>query len=396
MGSVKTLVSHESLNLLLDRIRHQPQDGEAWDALVTWQRPVLASVARRELGRHDLVEDAVQAALVRLLSSVAGYRPGSEAQAQAWLIELVRCASRDLRRREAVRRRPAGAVAVVVEEGGGGIDEMLALLPPHQRQVVQLQVGDGCRPHEVARKLGWSVGRVRREARSALGRLRRQLAAWGALVWPLGRERRFLLVPGVGLTVVGGWCLLPTGSAVSSAWMPGSALPAMVWDAAEVARLRWPGHQERPVRADDAGCTLLVQRKGWSMVAIDRPAVAVRPDTFQDAALAVGVVYLAPSPRPERFAPRLTTVGHAAQVDDPRLVAAPTGTVRELRAWMQDGAITWEVELSDGAVWWRREELVPVGGQPPHLVLAWCGRPGGSAHLHGFLMGRPVPRRDDF
>ena len=162
---------------LLDRYIQQ-KDEAAFAALVRRLGPIVLGVCRRVLHNEHDAEDAFQATFLILARKAASVRPRN--RVGNWLYGVAYRTAQEARRSAARRRaREAKAMArtEVAEQDHDDLrlvlDEELARLPDHYREVVvlcELQ----CQPHkEVARQLGCPEGTVA----SRLARARALLAA---------------------------------------------------------------------------------------------------------------------------------------------------------------------------------------------------------------------------
>jgi RNA polymerase sigma-70 factor (ECF subfamily) len=135
---------------------------------------------------RDCAQDAVQDAFVSMWSSRATYQPARGSVA-GWAMSIVRHRAIYLARRRSLaatrddarlERQPArddvpGDFAVRADTEA--LAELLARLPPAQRQVIQLGFFDGLTHEEIARRLALPPGTVKGRMRLGLTKLRTEL-----------------------------------------------------------------------------------------------------------------------------------------------------------------------------------------------------------------------------
>ena len=162
-------------------------DAESFGELVgRYQRPAY-SVALAVTGRHQDAEDAVQESFLVALQRLDDCR--NPARFAGWLLAIVRNRSRNLIRRESLRRAdeiPASASAsgpsperaADISALRGRLTEALNTLSEVQREIVLLHDVEGWKHAEIAEKLGMPSGTVRSHLHFARKALRVQLADW--------------------------------------------------------------------------------------------------------------------------------------------------------------------------------------------------------------------------
>jgi RNA polymerase sigma factor (sigma-70 family) len=185
---------------LLDRFA-AGRDQSAFAELLRRHGPMVLGVCRRALGhRHD-AEDAFQATFLMLARRAGAVRGESPA---AWLHRVaVRTARRAAARRRWVVDRPEAEdragdplESASWREVRRALDEELERLPAGCRAALVLCYLDGLARDEAARRLGWSIGTLKRRLDQGRRGLRARLGRRGIL--PAGLAAA-ALVPG-GLT----------------------------------------------------------------------------------------------------------------------------------------------------------------------------------------------------
>lgn len=168
---------------VLDALRRLAADASerAWDDAFPVLGPVLCQAALRATARGDLIDDAVQEALLRLRRHLTRFVAHGEPQARAWLARLAQSAAVDLARREArgsgrFQHLRGDCVAVVLPSSDDSLRAALAALPAAQRRVIELRYLAQLDITSVANLLGWSKVRVQVTVFRALRALRRRLA----------------------------------------------------------------------------------------------------------------------------------------------------------------------------------------------------------------------------
>lgn len=181
-------LGHHSDQALL--AAHARGDAEAFAALVRRHAPLVLASCRRQLGAAD-ADDACQAVFLLLAR-----KPREAATAPvlaAWLLRSAWYVCARARRARARRTRAELEAAAVTTDrfrragdAGGArpealahLDELLASLPAHERDVLVLHVMEGVEHDELARWLGVASGTVRSRVSRGLSRLRERFARRG-------------------------------------------------------------------------------------------------------------------------------------------------------------------------------------------------------------------------
>ncbi len=135
---------------------------------------------------RDCAQDAVQDAFVSMWSSRATYQPARGSVA-GWAMSIVRhraiylarrrslAAARDDARLEQEPSRDDVPGDFAARAETQELAELLALLPPAQRQVIQLGFFDGLTHEQIARRLALPPGTVKGRMRLGLTKLRSEL-----------------------------------------------------------------------------------------------------------------------------------------------------------------------------------------------------------------------------
>ncbi len=175
-------VAHQALGVLYDRYGR-----------------LVYTIAYHVVGDNETAEEITQDAFVRVWESAATYR-AEMAKVTSWLVSIARHRAIDeLRRRGSrpeqnsvgwpsdsdleniehlpVLNGPEDAVESAIQSRG--IRQMVALLPPEQRQVLGLAYFKGMSHSQIAEMLGEPLGTVKSRIRTAMQRLRDTLVEHG-------------------------------------------------------------------------------------------------------------------------------------------------------------------------------------------------------------------------
>jgi RNA polymerase sigma-70 factor, ECF subfamily len=162
----------------------RPALGELYDRFASRAYRTALSVCHD----RDCAQDAVQDAFVAMWSSRATYEPACGSVA-AWAMSIVRHRAIYLaRRRSTAAKRDKGAARLNEEPAPDDVPadfaahaeierltEMLAQLPPAQREVIRLGFFDGLTHQQIARRLALPPGTVKARMRLGLTKLRFEL-----------------------------------------------------------------------------------------------------------------------------------------------------------------------------------------------------------------------------
>ena len=171
---------------LVKQFVHQ-HDQAAFTALVRRHGAIVWSVCRRVLGRHDDVEDAVQATFALLSRKAAGLKQPE--MVGAWLHAVARKVAWKARNRQSRDRVVPLAQEVPQNQDPFDLlsgrevlailDEELARLPEEYRAVLLLCCIEGKSREEAAQRLGWSEGSVKGRLERGRDLLSRRLSRRG-------------------------------------------------------------------------------------------------------------------------------------------------------------------------------------------------------------------------
>lgn len=167
---------------LVERVRRG--DVEAFDLIVTRHMKRAYSVAYRLLGQREDAEDLVQDAFMAALEKIDTFQSGRSFAPWFYRILVNRGLnsrkSRSLRRMEVLpaeisdtRRSPLKDTEQA--ELRARLTEVLAMLPPRQKSIVELFELEGFSSLEIAEVLGLSDGTVRWHLHQARAKLREAL-----------------------------------------------------------------------------------------------------------------------------------------------------------------------------------------------------------------------------
>lgn len=161
---------------------------------------VAIAVAYRVLGEHGQAEDVVQEAFLAVWRRVDSFDP-SRGSVRSWLLTITRNAAIDRRRgrhARALRDTSLDDVAfrlsteseeifevVAASVEAERVHEALSMLPPEQREAIELAYFGGLTHHEIAQRTGAPLGTIKGRMRLGLHKLRDAL---GDLLPPGGTE----------------------------------------------------------------------------------------------------------------------------------------------------------------------------------------------------------------
>ena len=162
-------------------VRYQQADAAAATALIEQLSPQLYRFFAAQLGNADDASDMLQDAWLRIHRVRHTYRAGEPLL--PWVYAIARCVRVDSYRK---RRRIAArelAVNILPETPANSEDQtglppfhqLIAELPPSQREVLTMLKVNGLSLEEVARATSSSVGSVKQKAHRAYERLRGML-----------------------------------------------------------------------------------------------------------------------------------------------------------------------------------------------------------------------------
>jgi RNA polymerase sigma-70 factor (ECF subfamily) len=158
-------------------VRYQGGDAEAAATLVRIVSPLFLRFCLSQGDHRDDVDDVLQEIWLRIHKARHTFRPG--APAEPWLYAIARHTRLDVRRRrQRYRTRevhmdsPPEAASSPPPESPPPLPDLLAILPPGQREVLTMLKGCGMTLEEVARATCSTVGAVKQKAHRAYERLR--------------------------------------------------------------------------------------------------------------------------------------------------------------------------------------------------------------------------------
>jgi RNA polymerase sigma factor (sigma-70 family) len=172
-------------------LRVRRGDEEAFRGLFRRYAPAARALAQRVVRKSHLAEEIVQEAFLALWKNPEGY-DRERGSVRSWLMGTVHHRAVDLvRREEAHRRRAEEAIHDVMRtdpdpaeqvteelalpEERRAVRAALDLLPPEQRQVIELMYFDGLTQSAIAEKLTLPLGTVKSRTLLAMRRLRTTL-----------------------------------------------------------------------------------------------------------------------------------------------------------------------------------------------------------------------------
>lgn len=162
-------------------VRYQQADAAATTALIEQLSPQLYRFFAAQLGNADDASDMLQDAWLRIHRVRHTYRPGEPLLPWVYAIaRRVRVDSYRKRRRIAVREVAVETLPEAPALGGESrdlpaFDQLIAGLPPSQREVLTMLKVNGLSLEEIARATSSSVGAVKQKAHRGYERLRNLL-----------------------------------------------------------------------------------------------------------------------------------------------------------------------------------------------------------------------------
>ncbi len=162
---------------LMERVRSR--DAGAFEVLYDGYHRLVYGVALRVLGDRAAAEDVTQAVFLKLWSNPELFREGNFG---AWIARVARNRAFDVARSRATAAESEFPEAVAADDAledralanidGERVREALALLPPEQREPIELGFFGGVTHEQIARQTGLPLGTVKTRMRSGLRRLR--------------------------------------------------------------------------------------------------------------------------------------------------------------------------------------------------------------------------------
>ena len=152
-------------------------DAGAFDEIVSRYLSSAVAVARQILSDSALAEDAAQEAFLRVVRKRQQYQP--DKRFSSWFYTILRNICRDMLRKQTRQRALVREVAArqTANDTGPPTDssdelELLRILSPEARAVVDLRVAQGLSFRDVAAALGISEEAAKKRAQRALKQLR--------------------------------------------------------------------------------------------------------------------------------------------------------------------------------------------------------------------------------
>ena len=161
--------------------RVRKRDASAFEALYDGYHRLVYGVAYRMLGDAASAEDVTQSVFLKVWTSPELFATGNFS---GWIVRVARNRALDLLRSKARNYDELPAALpdddALEERAFATLDasrvrEALALLPPDQRQPIELGFFGGVTHEEIARRSGVPLGTVKTRIRSGLRRLRSAL-----------------------------------------------------------------------------------------------------------------------------------------------------------------------------------------------------------------------------
>ena len=174
--------------VLMERIA--AGDTEALGALYDQYAPLLFALARRILHDPQASEEVLQEVLLQVWNQAQRYDT-SRSSVSTWLVLLTRSRAIDRLRSRQSRERTRNALEaespsahtsstaltnVLMEQRRQRLRRELDLLPPEQRQVLELAFYQGLSQTEIASNVGIPLGTVKTRTLLAMKKLRKALA----------------------------------------------------------------------------------------------------------------------------------------------------------------------------------------------------------------------------
>jgi RNA polymerase sigma-70 factor (ECF subfamily) len=161
----------------MERVR--ARDADAFEVLYDQYHRLVYGVALRVLGEATAAEDVTQAVFLKIWSSPSLFRDGNFG---AWIARVARNRAFDVARTRAVRAENPFPESLPVDDAledralsnidGERVRRALELLPPEQREPIELGFFGGVTHEQIARQTGLPLGTVKTRVRTGLRRLR--------------------------------------------------------------------------------------------------------------------------------------------------------------------------------------------------------------------------------
>jgi RNA polymerase sigma-70 factor (ECF subfamily) len=176
---------------LRDLERVATGDNQAFADLFDRHSAVVLGVLRTMVGRPELAEELLQETFLQAWQQADRYRP-TRGTPRGWLIMMARSRAIDTMRSGGARRKreenlgpalhhdgvtsPVGTSEIEADERREAISVALEVLPPEQRQCIELAFFGGMSHREVSEKLEQPLGTVKSRILLGMRRLREALS----------------------------------------------------------------------------------------------------------------------------------------------------------------------------------------------------------------------------
>lgn len=170
----------EDAGRLMERVR--ARDAAAFESLYDEYHRLVYGLALRVLADPAAAEDVTQAVFLKLWSEPRLFRGGNFG---AWIARVARNRAFDVVRSRAVRAENEFPESLPVDDqleeralahiDGERVRAALAVLPPEQREPIELGFFGGATQEQIARQTGLPLGTVKTRIRTGLRRLRNAL-----------------------------------------------------------------------------------------------------------------------------------------------------------------------------------------------------------------------------
>ncbi len=167
-------------------------DGDAAALALLYDRfaGMLLGLAHRVLGDTSDAEEILQEAFLQVWNQAGRYDPG-RSSVSTWLVLITRSRAIDRLRSRKVKDRtliavqqekrgghtsPEGVGDVFRQERGRRLRQEMALLPPEQREVLEMAFFRGMTQSEIADRTGTPLGTVKTRSLLAMRKLRKALS----------------------------------------------------------------------------------------------------------------------------------------------------------------------------------------------------------------------------
>lgn len=161
----------------MERVRSR--DADAFELLYDRYHRVVYGVALRVLGDAGAAEDVTQTVFLKIWSNPSLFYDGNFG---AWVARVARNRAFDVARSRALHAETAFPESLPIDDAledralanidGERVRRALELLPPEQRELIELGFFGGVTHEQIARRTGLPLGTVKTRVRTGLRRLR--------------------------------------------------------------------------------------------------------------------------------------------------------------------------------------------------------------------------------